>query len=79
MGPTSGKAAGSVAATQRAKQMAGTVPSTTRKPVTRATNGKKRSLSACICNTVYKDQERKKDHGPEIWCVNNIKSIGYAR
>lgn len=38
MGPTSGKAAGSVAATQRAKQMARTVPSTTRKPVTRATN-----------------------------------------
>lgn len=38
MGPTSGKAAGSVAATQRAKQMAGTEPSTTRKPVTRATN-----------------------------------------
>lgn len=44
MGPTSGKAAGSVAATQRAKQMPGTVPSTTRKPVTRATseNGSER-------------------------------------
>lgn len=37
MVPTSGKTAGSVAATQRAKQMAGTVPST-RRPVTRATN-----------------------------------------
>ena len=56
---TAGKATGS-AASQRAKQMGHTVSSTTRKPVTRATNGKKRLLSACTY-TVIQFLKNKKD------------------